>query len=73
MAPSGVTHGASCMQAVELCRMLAELEGVEDAVPSSRLQSAASSPSIQVQRPSRWMGTDELIGMSGWGAHGLIE
>jgi hypothetical protein len=39
------------MQAVELCRLLAELDGVKDAVPSSRLQSAASSPSIQVHRP----------------------
>jgi hypothetical protein len=56
------------MQAAELCRLLAELEGVEDAAPSARLQSAASSPSIQVRRPRlgvggvvaahvyRWMG-----------------
>jgi hypothetical protein len=36
------------MQAVELCRLLAEREGVYSAVPSSRLRSAASSPSIQV-------------------------
>lgn len=48
-ADGSATPGASCVQAVELCRMLAELEGVRDAVPSSRLQSAASSPSIQVR------------------------
>ena len=51
--PSGVTDIASCVQAVELCRMLAELEGVHDALPSSRLRSAASSPSIQVNKPPK--------------------
>jgi hypothetical protein len=77
VASSGVTHGvmsiqqiaSSCMQAVELCRLLAELEGVEDAVPSARLQSAASSPSIQVHRPRyRCMGdgwTDRVVGLVG--------